>query len=69
MMSWKQPIFVTVCGAMMILPSACVRVSPASFCAIYIPVYTAAEDTEETRRQADANNAVWLALCRREEPP
>jgi hypothetical protein len=50
----------------MILQAACARVSPASFCALYIPVYTAAADTEETRRQADANNAVWLSLCRRE---
>ena len=62
-MPWKQPLYATVCGMMLILQSACGRVSPASFCAVYIPVYTAADDTEETRKQADANNAVWLLQC------
>jgi len=65
MIYWKRRIFVTACGVMLILPSACASVSPASFCALYIPVYTAEADTEETRRQADANNAVWLMLCSR----
>lgn len=61
----KRMLCATVCGMMMILQSGCARVSPASFCALYIPVYTSAEDSTETRAQADSNNAVWLALCAR----
>lgn len=50
--------------SMILLPlSACATGSRASFCAIYRPVYTAAQDTEETKKQADGNNAAWLALC------
>ena len=67
MMCWKLLRCVTVCAAIATSQAACARVSPASFCAVYVPVYTAQGDTEETRRQADANNAVWLALCAREE--
>jgi hypothetical protein len=48
---------------MMILPSACASVSRDSFCAVYEPVYTAAEDTELTRAAVDRNNAVWLEKC------
>lgn len=43
--------------------SACAGDSRAEFCQLYRPVYTHADDTEETRRQADVNNAVWLELC------
>ena len=43
--------------------SACESASPGSFCVLYEPVYTAPEDTEATKRQVDANNAVWLELC------
>ena len=33
------------------------------FCLTYTPVYTAKTDTEETKRQVDGNNAVFLELC------
>ena len=59
----KRLLFVTVCGMMVILQSACAHVSPASFCAVYLPVYTSENDTEETRQQADSNNAIWWLLC------
>lgn len=62
----KRMLCAIACGMMMILQSGCAHVSPASFCALYIPVYTSAEDSTETRVQADSNNAVWLALCTRE---
>lgn len=62
----KRIFCATACGMMMILQSACANVSPASFCALYVPVYTSGADSEETRRQADVNNAVWLALCTQE---
>lgn len=67
MIFWKLPIFAIACATMMILQTGCANVSPASFCAIYIPVYTEEEDSEETRAQADVNNAVWLILCQREK--
>lgn len=41
----------------------CAGASSGDFCDIYQPVYTAAADSAETRRQADLNNAVWAALC------
>ena len=62
----KRIFCATTCGMMMILQSGCANVSPASFCALYVPVYTDSADSEETRRQADVNNAVWLALCTQE---
>lgn len=34
-----------------------------NFCLIYDPVYTSPDDTEETRKQNDGNNAVWLEKC------
>ena len=34
-----------------------------TFCASYVPVYTAKSDTEETKKQVDKNNAVWLERC------
>jgi len=36
---------------------------PGNFCAIYSPVYTSRSDTEETKKQVDKNNAVWLEVC------
>jgi hypothetical protein len=33
------------------------------FCAIYVPVYSSKLDTEETKKQIDKNNAVWLEYC------
>jgi hypothetical protein len=48
---------------MLLMPAACAPASRGDFCTLYLPVYTAAEDSAETRRQADANNAVWLEIC------
>ena len=45
------------------LLSGCGNGSRGSFCAVYIPVYMSADDTEETKRQIDANNAVWAKDC------
>lgn len=53
----------TACGAILATPAACAGGSAGDFCRLYAPVYTAREDTEETREAADANNAVWLELC------
>lgn len=55
-------------GLSLILPllSACASASPGSFCLIYQPVYTATSDTEQTKKQVDENNAVWLDLCANE---
>ncbi len=59
----KRLLSVTVCIMMIILQSACARGLPASFCQLYQPVYTSPTDTEETRKQADTNNALWLEMC------
>jgi hypothetical protein len=40
-----------------------VRPITYDFCAVYVPVYTAVADTEETKKQVDKNNAVWLEHC------
>lgn len=56
-------MYVTVLCATLLLPAACATGSAGSFCDIYIPVYTADSDTDETRRQADSNNAVWWQQC------
>ena len=40
-----------------------VKPLPNTFCASYVPVYTAKADTEETKKQVDKNNAVWLEQC------
>jgi len=58
--------------------SGCATDSPApinsippvrdTFCSIYVPVYTSARDTEETKRQVDKNNAVWLEKCAPAQP-
>lgn len=34
-----------------------------TYCSTYVPVYTSRSDTEETKRQVDKNNAVWLERC------
>lgn len=49
-----------------------VRIEPVkpvadTFCAMYVPVYTARADTEETKAQVDKNNAVWLQHCSNEK--
>lgn len=46
-----------------VMLSACANGSAGDFCAVYMPVYTSAQDTEQTRLQADLNNAVWFELC------
>ena len=45
--------------------SGCATSSSAtnSFCLIAVPIHGSAVDTEETRRQVDAHNAVGEALC------
>lgn len=50
-------------GLTVALLSGCAAGSPGSFCMLYEPVYTHAGDTEETRGQADVNNALWWSLC------
>jgi len=37
----------------------------SSFCEIYEPVYTSAQDTEETRAQVDRNNAAYEDVCQK----
>lgn len=53
--------FVTIA----ISQSGCESGTPGSlpFCSTYEPVYTSPKDTEETRRQVDRNNAVYLDAC------
>lgn len=53
----------TACAAMLFMLGGCAPASRGDFCALYLPVYTAAGDTAQTRRQADMNNAVWLEMC------
>ena len=44
--------------------SSCGRGSlGGNYCDIYLPIYMADEDTEETKKQIDNNNIVWLELC------
>ncbi|MFH1158776.1 MAG: hypothetical protein V1721_07885 [Pseudomonadota bacterium] len=55
--------YATGFAGMLMMQSGCGSVSRASFCDIYQPVYMARQDTEETKKQLDRNNAVWLELC------
>lgn len=48
---------------MLTMLQGCKTASSGDFCALYKPVYTAKADTQETRNEADGNNAVWLGLC------
>lgn len=58
------------------LLASCATVSPETikpitrvvdtFCATYAPVYTSRRDTEETKKQVDKNNAVYLVRCTHE---
>jgi hypothetical protein len=59
----RRKLCATACAMMLLMPAACAPASRGDFCTLYLPVYTAAEDSAETRRQADANNAVWLEIC------
>jgi len=65
MTSTKRMMCVLILSVILPLTSGCARVSRASFCDIYRPVYLSRQDTEVTKRQIDRNNAVWLALCQR----
>jgi len=47
----------------MIILQACAKNSLGSFCNLYIPIYSSTEDSEITKQQIDANNAVWLEIC------
>ena len=40
-----------------------IRPIALGFCSVYKPVYTSRTDTEETKKQVDKNNAVWLEYC------
>lgn len=35
----------------------------ATFCAVYRPIYVSEKDTEETKRQVDLNNVIWMERC------
>ena len=54
---------VTGCAHASLAPIKPVERVADTFCSMYIPVYTSAKDTEETRSQVDKNNAVWLEKC------
>ena len=44
--------------------TGCERNIPAnSYCLVYQPVYISEDDTEETLKQVDANNAAYEELC------
>lgn len=49
----------------LILPSGCATsiVTVDDFCVLGRVIHPSLEDTSETRRQVDAHNAVYLALC------
>lgn len=49
----------------LIMLSACARGLSGDFCMIYEPVYISPEDSEETLKQVDKNNAAWLEMCER----
>ena len=65
------PILLTVSGCATGSPEPIEAVKPISvgFCATYVPVYTTAQDTEQTKRQVDKNNAVWVELCEGDSAP
>lgn len=57
--------FVIALSVILITLSGCAsgtRVTD-TFCLKYEPVYSSKRDTEETRRQIDRNNAVYLEQC------
>lgn len=63
MPSGKQAARAIACALILAMLQGCANASGGDFCDIYEPVYTHDRDTEETRQQADANNAAWLELC------
>lgn len=61
---WRpRAAFATACAAILLTLPGCAPASRGDFCEIYQPVYTAPADTEDTKSQSDANNAVWQELC------
>ncbi len=52
-----------LCVVVTILLSACAKNLDGDFCLLYEPVYSSAQDTEETQKQIDNNNVVWEVLC------
>lgn len=51
------------------LLNGCASVSPVSdYCMIYEPIYSSMEDTEETHRQINRENAKYLAVCEGIQP-
>jgi hypothetical protein len=63
MTSKKQTRRAMICCATLLLLNACATASRAEYCILYRPVYTSVSDTEETKKQVDGNNAVWIELC------
>lgn len=58
----KAPILLT---AIALAVSACAQ-TVDTFCLNYTPiVYSASQDSEETKRQVKEQNAVWSKLCPR----
>ena len=54
----------TMLLATVALLNGCASASPASdYCMIYEPIYSSMEDTEETYRQINRENAKYLAVC------
>ena len=54
----------TMLLATVALLNGCASASPVSdYCMIYEPIYSSMEDTEETYRQINRENAKYLAVC------
>ena len=57
----------SVIALSLILPflTSCASGSPVidTYCAYYNPVYTSVKDTEQTKKDVDENNAIWLKRC------
>ena len=61
---WKRLKRLSAALPILMSVTACVTSSPAdSFCLIARPITTAPEDTEATKRQADAHNIKGEELC------
>lgn len=54
----------TMLLATVALLNGCASASPVSdYCAVYEPIYSSMEDTEETVRQINRENVKYLAVC------
>lgn len=65
----RQLLYAIACAGTLFMLGGCGTASRGDFCSIYSPVYTSPEDTEQTKTQADSNNALWLALCAGDHAP